>query len=63
MVSGIVEVVFLSPSETEQFADHVRIRLISKLIKSISRVFQKLHKYFNGTAILALIIAALLIFF
>ena len=29
-----------------------KIRLISQLIKGISRVLQKLLKYFNGTAIL-----------
>ena len=27
------------------------MRLISQLTKDISRVFQKLRKYFNGTAI------------
>ena len=30
--------------------DHVRVRLILQLIKSILRVLQKLLKYFNGTA-------------
>ena len=35
-----------------QVADHVRIRLISQLSKGISKVLQKLLKYFNGTAIL-----------
>ena len=30
-----------------QFAEQVRIRLISQLIKGISRVLQKLPKYFN----------------
>ena len=34
-----------------QVDDHVRIRLISQLIKIISRFLQKLRKYFNGTAI------------
>ena len=33
-----------------QFADQVRKRLISQLVKSISRVQQKLLNYFNGTA-------------
>ena len=28
------------------------MRLISQLIKGISRVLQNLHKFFNGTAIL-----------
>ena len=31
--------------------DHVKIRLTSQLINSISRVLQKLLKYFNGTII------------
>ena len=35
-----------------QVDDHVIIRLISKVVKGISRVLQKLLKYFNGTAIL-----------
>ena len=30
--------------------DHVRVRLISQLIKSILRVLQKLLNHFNGTA-------------
>ena len=32
--------------------DQVRVRLISKLINGISRVLQKVLKYFNGTLIL-----------
>ena len=51
----------LSPSEGAQFSDQVRIRLISQLSKGSSRVLQKLHKYFNGTAIFAFIILALLV--
>ena len=34
-----------------QFDDHVKIRLTSQLIKGISKVLQKLLKYFNGTII------------
>ena len=34
-----------------QFPDQVRIKLISNLIKDISRVLPKLLKYFNGTPI------------
>ena len=34
-----------------QFADQVRIRLFSQIIKSISRVLQIFLKYFNGTII------------
>ena len=33
------------------FYDHVKIRLTSQLIKGISKVLQKLLKYFNGTII------------
>ena len=32
-------------------SDQIKIRLISQLIKGISRVVQKLLKYFNGTII------------
>ena len=34
-----------------QVADQVNMKLISQLISSISRVLQKLLKYFNGTAV------------
>ena len=34
-----------------QFSDQVKMRLISQLINSISSVFQKLLKCFNGTII------------
>ena len=34
-----------------QVDDHVKIKLISELIKEISRVLQKLLKYFHGTII------------
>ena len=34
-----------------QVNDHVKMSLTSQLIKGISRVFQKLLKYFNGTII------------
>ena len=34
-----------------QALDHVKIRLTSQLISGISRVLQKLLKYFNGTII------------
>ena len=37
-----------------QFADQVKRRLTSQLIKGISRVIQKLLKYFNETIILTL---------
>ena len=44
---------FVSPVAEEiiQSSDQVRMRLISQLIKGISRVLQKLLKYFNGTDI------------
>ena len=35
-----------------QVDDHFKITLISQVIKVISRVLQKLLKYFDGTAIL-----------
>ena len=35
----------------KQFVDQVRIKLISQLINGISRVLQKLLRYFNGTII------------
>ena len=34
-----------------QLGDHVKIKLTSQLIYGISRVLQKLLKYFNGTII------------
>ena len=40
-----------------KFADQVKIRLTSQLIKGISRVLQKLLKYFNGTIISTLFIS------
>ena len=44
--------VFSVAEEITQFSDQAVMRLISQLIKSTSRVLQKLLKYFNGTAIL-----------
>ena len=44
-----------APPDAEEItksAGIVKMRLISQWIKGISRVFQKLLKYFNGTAIL-----------
>ena len=40
-----------------QFADHVKIRLTSQLIKGISRVLHKLLKCFKGTIISTLSIS------
>ena len=44
---------FVAPfaAEIRQSADQVRMKLTSELISGISRVLQKLHNYFNGTAI------------
>ena len=39
-----------------QVDDQVKIKLILQLIKGISRVLQKLFKYFNRTAILASVV-------
>ena len=33
----------------KQFADQVRLSFISQIVNIISRVLQKLVKYFNGT--------------
>ena len=45
--------IILAPVELiiTQVDDHVKIRLASQLINSISRVLQKLLKYFNGAVI------------
>ena len=53
MVSVIAKVVTLLPSEMTQLPEQVRIRFTSQLIKWISRLLQKLLKYFNATAIFA----------
>ena len=42
---------FAAASDIMQVLDQVNMRLISQLISGISRVFQRLHKYFNGTII------------
>ena len=42
----------IAASITKHVVDQVRIRLISQLINCISRVFQNLLKYFNGTLVL-----------
>ena len=47
--------------KSHNFADEVRIRLISQLIKGVSIVLQKLVKHFNDTDIIVFIIPALLI--
>ena len=46
-----------------KFAGQVRIRLISQLIKGISRFFQKLLEYFNDTCISTFTVLALLVLF
>ena len=43
---------FAAALDVTQFADQVRMRLISQLINGISRVLQKLLKYFSGISIL-----------
>ena len=45
------------------FYDQIRITLISQLIKSISRVLQKLFDYINGTGISTFIVPAVLVLF
>ena len=44
-----------------QFADQVRIRLISQLIKGISIFLQKLLKYFKSTATSAFTMPSLVV--
>ena len=49
----------MTPSTiTKQFADQVRMRLISQLINSISNVLQKQFKYFNDTIISTFYVAS-----
>ena len=50
-VSVITKDLSLFTSTVIKVDDQVRKRLISQLIKVISRVLQNLLKYFNGTAI------------
>ena len=50
-VSVILNLVSAVAEEITQDSDHVKIRLTSQLINGISRVLQKLLKYFNGTII------------
>ena len=57
----MANVVAQLPSEITQFADQVRIRLTSQLIKGFSRALQILRKYFNDAAIFAYIISSLLV--
>ena len=53
---SIISVIVNLPLSVElvitQVDDHVKKRLTSQLINGISRVLQKLLKYFNGTIIL-----------
>ena len=44
-----------------QFAEQVKIRFISQLIKGFPRVLQKLCKYFNGTVISAFLMPPLIL--
>ena len=57
----MAKVFSLFPSEMTLFADQVRIRLTSKLVTGISKAFQKLFKYFNGTAISTFIVPTSLV--
>ena len=49
------------PQAMTQVDEQVKIKLISQFIESISRVLQKLFKYFNDTAISAFIIPRLVV--
>ena len=50
-VSVILHFVCPFAEEITQVGDHVKVKLTSQLISGISRVLQKLLKYFNGTII------------
>ena len=50
-MSLIANVAALFTLQVTKFAEDVRSRLISKLIKGISTALQNLLKYFNGAAI------------
>ena len=50
-VSVIANVVAFVSLDNTHLLDQVKMRLISQLIKDISRILQKLLKYFNGTII------------
>ena len=54
--------IFVTPvaEEITQFSDEIKMRLISQLIKVISRVIQKLLRHLNGTAILTFCVLSLL---
>ena len=54
-VSVAAKVATRFPSEMTQIDDHVRKKLISIVIKNISRVLQTLFKFSNGTVISAFI--------
>ena len=53
VTTGTKSFVSVIPATVElvitQFDDHVKMRLTSELFNGISRVLQKLLKYFNGT--------------
>ena len=54
-VSVAAKVTTRFPSEMTQIDDHVRKKLISIVIKNISKVLQTLFKFSNGTVISAFI--------
>ena len=51
-VPAIVNVAALVSLDNTHLSDQVKMRLISNLMKGISRLYQKLIKYFNRTNIL-----------
>ena len=50
-VSVIANVVSFVSLDNTHLSDQVKMRLSSQIVKGISRVFQKLLKYFNDTII------------
>ena len=51
LIANVVAWFAAAVDDITQFADQVNIRFTSQLISNISRVFQKLQKYFDETTI------------
>ena len=52
VATALLYVLQLHSYTITQFSDQVKVKVTSQLINSISNVFQKLLKYFNGITIL-----------
>ena len=53
----------ISALQMTQFAEKIRTRLISQMIKGIARVLQRFPRYFSGTAISTSAVPSLSVFF